>query len=60
MQIQKPLNPLCLDGRCPEKVDEVKKITLTPLEKRAIFFVLDREIERTKKRVEEEKEEDLL
>ena len=38
----------CIDGRCPVGIDSVKKIGLTPQEKRAIFFCLKNEIKRSK------------
>lgn len=34
----------CIDGRCPVGIDSVKKIGLTPQEKRAIFFCLKKEM----------------
>ena len=42
----------CIDGRCPPDIDLVKEIGLTPLEKRAIFFCLQNEIEKTRKSVQ--------
>ena len=35
---------ICPTGNCPPGVDEVKKIALSPTEKRAIFFVLKQHI----------------
>lgn len=48
---------VCIDGRCPEGIDEMKEIGLSPLEKRAIFFSLQSAIKRAKK--ESEKPEDM-
>jgi len=43
----------CIDGRCPPDIDLVKEIGLTPLEKRAIFFCLQNQINKSKLLVEE-------
>lgn len=64
MKIQKQRKPNetepCLDGRCPEGIDEVKGIGLSPLEKRAIFFSLQSAIKRAKKDLENiDKEEEI-
>jgi hypothetical protein len=40
-----------IDGRCPVDIDRVAEIGLSPLEKRAIFITLSREIEKTKELV---------
>jgi hypothetical protein len=44
MRKQKQLNSLCIDGRCPVGIDSLKKIGLTPKEKRAVYFGLKEEI----------------
>ena len=38
----------CIDGRCPTGVDKVKKVILTPKEKKAIFLRLEEEISKDK------------
>lgn len=38
----------CIDGRCPVGIDSVKKIGLTPQEKRTIFFYLKKEMKKSK------------
>jgi hypothetical protein len=44
MQPQKQEELKCVDGRCPAGIEQVKKIGLTPREKRAIFFSLKEKI----------------
>ena len=41
---KKQLHNVCPDGRCPEGIESLKEITLTPQEKRAIFFSIKRKI----------------
>lgn len=40
---------VCPTGNCPEGIDMVKEIKLTPKEKRAIFFALKDKIFKLKK-----------
>ena len=53
--MQKQNQPIheCIDGRCPVGIDTVKEIGLSPLEKRAIFFALQKEIDKTKEKVKD-------
>jgi hypothetical protein len=50
MQIPKQLNNKCTDANCPPGIEQVRKIGLTPKEKRAIFFNIKEKIFRLKKR----------
>ena len=58
MQKQKLRIHECLDGRCPEEIDKVMEIGLSPLEKMAIFVSLQKEIEKSREliRLAERKE----
>jgi hypothetical protein len=55
MQNQKQRIHECIDGRCPPGIDVVTEIGLSPLEKRAIFFVLQKEIDKAKETAENQK-----
>lgn len=48
MQTQEQLKHECVDGQCPPDIDLVKEIGLSPLEKRAIFVSLQREIAKSR------------
>jgi hypothetical protein len=54
MEKQKQQIHECIDGRCPVGIDRVSEIGLSPLEKRAIFFVLKKEIDKAKEAAEVE------
>ena len=50
MEIEKQLkHNTCPSGNCPEGLDSVRKVGLTPREKRAIFFTLKEHIFQLKK-----------
>lgn len=42
----------CPSGTCPSGTDSIKKIRLTPSEKRAIFFCLKKEIFKQKRLIQ--------
>lgn len=43
--MEKQHNNVCVDGDCPQGIELLRKIGLTPEEKRAIFLTLKHEME---------------